>query len=222
MNITLPFSKRAVPVNRVIVRFIIADLIFFGGWGFMAPVFSIFIIQTIPGATLITVGAATAVYWIVKSLFQLPVALFLDRHPGERDDFYALVTGLLLAGIAALLFLTVHSVTGVITVAALQGLAFGLYTPSWSALFARHLDRTHFSFDWSLDSTSVGLASGIAGLVGGAVAATFGFPSIFIVTAVLSFLSVLILLAIPRLVFPESTTRSASLIRDHTPVNINR
>lgn len=221
MKIRIDINLKDLKVNRVIRSFIAADFLFFGGWGLVNPVFALFVVDRIPGAGLMTVGIAAALYWFVKSLFQIPVSILLDRYEGERDDFHVLILSLILAGIAMFLFLIARTQVGLFGVVILQAVAFGLYTPSWSALFARHLDREHYSFDWSLDSTSVGIAAGVTGLLGGGLASLFGFEIIFIGGGILSFASAFLLLLVPDVVFPRRTS-AEPLIRDHTPVNINK
>jgi MFS family permease len=223
MKIRIDINLKDLKLNRVIRYLIVADLLFWGGWGFVNPIFSIFVIEHIPGATLATVGIATAVYWIVKSLLQIPISLFLDRQRGERDEFYSLLLSLVLAGIALLLFLVVHTIVGLLATIFLQAIAFGLYVPAWSTLFAHHLDRGHFSFDWSLDSTSIGISAGITGLVGGGLATLFGFEAVFIAGALLSFVSAGVLLFVPSFFLPPRTTSAGeTILRDHTPTNVSK
>ena len=187
----------------------------------MSPIFSIFIIQKIPGATLITVGTTIAIYWLTKSIVQMPVAVYIDRREGEKDDFYVLILGLLLGGFSAMLFALVKTIPALFGAIFLQGLAFGLYTPSWSAMFSRHLDKEHYALDWSLDSTTIGLASGITAFFGGALASFFGFETVFVFTGILSLASAALLLTVPNLIIPRPRAKEP-LIRDHTPSNINR
>jgi MFS family permease len=220
-SVNINFNLKDLKVNRLIRFFVVSDLFFWSGWGMINPIFAIFIVNRIEGATIVTVGAASAIYWVVKALFQMPVALYLDKHEGERDDFHALVSGLILGGIAAFLFLFVNSIAGLYLVVFVQALAFGLYTPSWSAIFSRHLDKKNYAFDWSLDNTAIGLALGITAFVGAALAKLFGFDSIFILTGVLSFTSAMILLFVPDLILPGVKTETPP-IQDHSPANIGK
>ena len=91
-----------VKVGRVVKFFVISDFFLLAGWGLIDPVFSVFIIQRVVGGSLIAVGIAAAIYWIVRSVAQIPIANYLDSTPGEHDDFMALVGGLLLVGISAI------------------------------------------------------------------------------------------------------------------------
>ena len=103
-----------IKVSKLVKFFVISDFFLLAGWGFIDPVFSVFIVQRIAGGTLITVGIAAAIYWILKSVLQIPMAQYLDKTPGEKDDFMTLIGGILLAGISA------HAVASILRPRGLQ------------------------------------------------------------------------------------------------------
>lgn len=226
MRIKVNIDVQGLKINRIIKFFVMSDLMLWGGWGLIGPIFSIFLVETIPGATIATVGGVVATYWITKSIVQLPVAVALDKHEGERDDFYTLILALVLAGFTALAYLIVKDIFSLFVVAFLQGLSFGLYAPAWSGIFSRHLDKEHYAFDWSLDSTTIGLASGVAAFVGGGLANSMGFDVVFVLASVLSFFSALLLLMVPDLVLPKATItipfRFAPFMKMKTPIEIEK
>ena len=222
MHIHFHIDSGNLKINKVIKYFIIADLIFLGGWGLVGPIFSIFILKNIVGATLVTVGITSAIYWIVKSLIQIPVAIFIDKREGEKDDFYTLVFSLLLAGFSAILFMTVHTIVGLYVVQFIYAVSMGLYIPSWSAIFSRHIDKTHAALNWSLDSTFVGLTYGTAALIGGVVGKIFGFQAIFVLVGVLSFVGSFVLFSLPQLILPKSVSEKTETFRDHKSIDLGR
>lgn len=208
-------------VGRVVKYFIMADLALLAGWGLVQPIFSIYLIQKIEGATLVTVGIASSIYWLLKSALQLPVAKYLDRHQGESDDFLAMIIGLFIVAFAAIALIFIVKPWHLYAVQVIYAIGFSFYVPSWSGIFSRHLDKDKVSFDWSLDSTAAGLAAGVSGFLGGVVANNFGFTMIFVLAAVFSVVSALIIMVVPDLVLPRVTSGSESF-RDHTPTNIIR
>ncbi len=208
IRMDLKLNIRELSINRIVRYLVVVDLMLWGGWGLFAPIFAVFILDRIPGATLITIGAVSALYWTVKSIIQIPIALFLDRRAGERDDFYTVIMALILAGFTAISFLLVHTIPGLFLVTFLQAVAFGIYIPAWSGIFSRHLDKNHYSFDWSLDSTSVGFAYGVTALVGGSLAALLGFETVFILASVISFTSAVVLFFAPNLILPKPIVKS--------------
>lgn len=207
-----------IKVGRVVKYLVLSDLFLLLGWGFIDPIFSIFIVERVVGATLVTVGIVTALYWIIKSVFQIPIANYLDRTPGEKDDFTALVGGLLLAGFSAIAFALVRQIWELYLMQSIHAVAFALYIPSWSSIFSRHLDHDRISFDWSLDSTVAGFASGVSGLIAGVLAAVWGFGAVFVIGGIFALASAFVLIMVPDLVLPKPTAPTASVqMKDKTP-----
>jgi MFS family permease len=186
------------------------------------PVFAVFVKEQIVGATIVTVGTAAAIYWILKSFLQIPVANYLDKTEGELDDFRALIIGLFLAAITALSFLAVTKTWHLYLVEILHAVAFAFYIPAWSAIFSRHVDKEHVSFDWSLDNTVAGLSAGVSGFLGGVIVGQFGFSAVFILAGVFSLLSAFILLLAPQLILPRKTIGDPKIIKDKTPVSMGQ
>lgn len=221
MQIRIHFNLdlRKLKVNRVIRYLIAADLLLWGGWGLVGPIFAVFVLEKVQGASLVVIGAGTTIYWVVKSMMQIPVALYLDRHEGEKDDLLTLIASFIFAGFTAMAFTLVHSVPAFFFVAFLQGVSFGLYVPAWSALFSRHLDKDHYSLDWSLDSTALGIGTGITALLGGVLGTWLGFNAVFIAVSIFSFLSAVLLISVPDLILPRPIPQKDGVVpmKDHFP-----
>ncbi|MDP3729894.1 MAG: MFS transporter [bacterium] len=199
-------------LNRIVKFFIISDLFLWAGWGFLDPIFSIFVIQNIAGASLIAIGFLATIYWVIKGVIQIPISLYLDKTKGERDDFYALIFGLMITGVAAFALMTARTMTHVYIVQAIKAIGFAFYIPAWSAVFSRHLDKNHTAFDWALSSSSVSLAIGAAGLIGGIIASWLGFNFVFLMTGLMALISAVILLFVPNLILPTTQTKKSSII----------
>ena len=213
----------SVKVNRVVKFLILSDLLFLGSWSMVSPIFSIFVIGKVEGANLVIVGMVLGMYWLIKSILQIPVAEYLDNHDGETDDFYALLLSLTLAAVAAFILSLTGKLWQLFVAQFIYAVAMGLYVPSWSGLFSKHLDNKRFSFDWSLDSTVVGLTSFVAALTSGILADKFGFSIVFFLVGILSLVSAIFLFLVPDLILPkERKINEDGVIRDHSPAGIER
>jgi len=195
-----------VKVGRVVKFFVISDFFLLAGWGLIDPVFSVFIIQRVVGGTLTVIGIAAAIYWIIRSIAQIPIANYLDRTPGEHDDFMALVGGLLLVGISAIAMCWVTKIWELYVIHALQAVAFAFYYASWPTIYSRHLDKDNISLDWSLDSSVSGIGAGVTGFLGGVIADTLGYNVVFVGAGIMAFIAAFVLLAVPDLIMPKPTT----------------
>ena len=127
-------------INSIILTMIYADFLYISATGFLSPIFAIFLTSQIPGADLKDVGFATTVFWVSKSLFQIPVSWYIDRHPGEKDDFKIMVFGYLFSSLIPLVYyFFVRSMWHVYILEVINGFAFALFFPTWLAIFTRHI-----------------------------------------------------------------------------------
>lgn len=215
------FHFRHLKINSVIKQLIWADLALLSGWGLVEPVFAIFILEKIQGATIVTVGIAAAIYWLVKSVLQMPISLLLDKIQGEKDDYMVLVLGLVLSGLSAFSLVLVDQIWQLYLMKFIQAIGFALYIPSWYSIFSRHLDKEHRSFEFSLNSTTIGIAAGIMGLLSGIFVKLFGFTLIFVIASVFSLVAAAIIFFVPEIVFPHHSPKKY-IMGDHTAKDINK
>ena len=85
--------------NKVIKYLVLSDLAFWTGWGLLTPIFAIFIIGNIKGGNAFVVGIASAVFWIARSIFRVPIGALIDANPLETDDYFVLIAGFFIASL---------------------------------------------------------------------------------------------------------------------------
>ncbi len=192
-----------ISINKV-VRFLIAsDLALSAGWGFIAPIFAIYLTRQIEGGNASIAGFAAGIFWITKSLIQPFIARYLDRNHGEIDDFYFLVSGLFVAGLVPLGYFFIILPWQLYLLELVHAIAMACVVPTWAGIFTRHIDKGHEAFDWSVESTALGFGAGFAGALGGVIAESLGFQFVFILVSAFTMLSVLILFPIRPLIIPK-------------------
>ena len=171
-------------VNKVIRILISSDILLQGGWGLIGPIFAIFLTKQIRGGSLEMVGFVAATYWITKSIIQPFIARRLDKNHGEKDDILFLIAGMYVANLIPLGYIFSSQPWHIFVLEFIRGLAMACVVPTWSGIFTRHIDRGREAFSWSLESTGLGFAAGIAGAFGGILATAVGFKTVFVLTSV--------------------------------------
>lgn len=176
------FLERIFDLNKVVTVIITGEFILTASFGFLVPIFSIFVVEEVTAGTAQVAGFAIAIYWIVKSVLQLPIARWLDKNHGEIDDFWALIFGNVgSAVIAILFFLYATEIWHIYLFQILWGIADAVLVPPFYAIFTRHLDRGHEGFEWALRSSfSLGAGSALGGALGGTLAGIFGLRLVFL------------------------------------------
>jgi len=105
----------------------------------------------------------------------------------------------------------------------LEGIGFAMYASSWSGIFSRHLDKDRIAFSWSADHIAIGIASALGGILGGLGATILGFRFVFVFGGILSLISAIIMLSIPKIIFPKSIGNDNQRLpttTDHSAKNI--
>jgi predicted MFS family arabinose efflux permease len=190
-------------INKVIKTLIKADVLVLSAFGFITPIFAIFITQQIRGGDVKVAGFAAAIYWILKSLFQIPISKFLDKTKGEKDDLYFLVIGFVISALVPFGYIFSSIPWHIYLLQVIYAIGLAMVLPSWCAIFTRHIDKGKEAFEWALDSTAIGLGVGVTGALGGILVSLSGFNVVFIIVGILSLIGALLPLLIYKDIVPK-------------------
>jgi MFS family permease len=168
------------------------DILFFSAFGLIGPIFAVFITKQIDGATVATVGFAATLNLLFRAILQMPIARYIDRHKGEKDDFFLMVAGSLLVSVVPFFYIFIKTPLHLYVVQAIYGIGGALSNPGWYAIFTRHIDKSKEGTEWSLENVSVALAAAGAAAMGGMVADYFGFKTLFILVGILALIGLIV------------------------------
>lgn len=187
-------------ISKIVKVLIVSDFFLNLGWGLLSPVFAIFILQNIVSENALkaaeVAGFAALFYWLSKSFFEIPIGHLLDKKRGEKDDFWFMVIGTLVTAIVPIGYLFSSMPWHIYFFQVVHAIGMAMVLPSWLAIFTRHIDKGREAFEWSMETTSIGMGAGIAGGLGGILASYFGFNILFILVSGLSVVATILLLAV--------------------------
>lgn len=187
------FLKDIDPVVRFLI---ISDTVIIGAAGLLGPIFALFVEDFIVGGNAAVAGIAAGIYLFSRSILQIPIAHFLDKIRGEKDDFWLMFSFSMLFAIVPLLYLIIHTPLQLYIVQFVLGFFTAFTYPAFMAIFTRHIDKGKEGTEWGIYFTLTDLASAILAIVGGYVATSAGFPSLIIVVVLMSVLGALLLFPI--------------------------
>lgn len=199
----------AFTFNKIIRVLIFSDFIIYSAWGLIAPIFAVFLLDSIKGADASVAGIAAGIYWLTKSLFQMPIGKFLDRNNGERDDYWFMVIGTFIASLIPLGYLSASEPVHIYTLQVLYALGMAMVIPPWGGIFTRHIDKGREAETWGFESSLLGIGVGIAGILGGFIAKTVGFAPLFIGVSSLGLIGGALLLLIKKDIFESKIKHAA-------------
>ena len=179
-------------INKIIRVLVLGDVMFFSAFGLIGPIFAVYVTNQIVDATVATVGFAATINLLTRALLQMPVARYIDRHKGEKDDFKFMIAGSTLVSIVPFIYLFVSTPLHLYMAQVVLGIGGALANPGWFAIFTRHIDKNKEGTEWTLENVSVGLAAAGTAAVGGVLAQNFGFYNLFLIVGVLSLVGLII------------------------------
>lgn len=180
-------------VNRVVLFLTYSDILLLSGWGLVQPILAIFLSEKIKGGGVELAGIAMTVYYLTKSVAQLPIAKIIDSTKGESDDYWLMVAGSLLTAVAAFLYMGVTLPWQVILIQIVHGLGGALCYPTWMAIFTRHIDKNREGWEWTMYFTSTDIGTALAAGLGGFLVATMGYNMVFWIVGITCLIGVVLL-----------------------------
>lgn len=183
-------------MNKVLKALVYSDILFISGFGFITPVFAIFLTDRIRGGSVEVVGFAAAIVWIVQSLALVPFSKFVDKNKKDIDDFWFMVFGNVLGSVAAFGYVFATLSWHIYVLQAVYAIGLAMNIAGYQGVFTRHIDKGKESYQWGLRAALVGFGTGIAGALGGIFYGKFGATLLFITVGILAALGALSLLTI--------------------------
>jgi len=211
-------------INIVISTLIFSDLILFFALGLLTPIYGIFILEHIEGSSLEVIGTATSVFWIARVASVIPISRKLDKLKGEKDEYFAVLTGTFAMALLPLLYIFATKPVHIYLIELCKGTATALAVPAWRILFTKFVDRQLIGYEWSFEDACVGIATAASAIIGAVIADMFGFKILFCMVSAMGIIAALFLTRlykekriktsqnnILQLLFQDTTSESAPL-----------
>jgi len=183
-------------INRILTILVLSDIFLVSSFGLVSPIFAVFVNLQVLGGSLIVVGIGESIYLAIKSILQLPIGILIDKVSGEKIDFFLAIGGSFLMNVAVFLYIFARLPIHIYLIQALMGVAGAVSYPAWMGLFSRNMEQGKESFVWSVHSTFTELFAAAAAAIGGYLATTLGFHSLFLIVSVMGLIGTTLLIFI--------------------------
>ncbi len=159
----------------------------------LGPLFAVYVLRIDGGIMLISL--ATTTFLLSSTLF---LTLISKWGAVIKQKEFMLAAGYLLRALGWLGYIFVSTPISLVLLQLIFGLGDALGTPSFSAIFAEHVNKENdvsMFADWSVISNVI-MALGT--ILGGLLVTIWGFNVLFVIMAVMAMASFTIILMMPR------------------------
>lgn len=161
-----------------VIRILITTSIFYNiVGGLFGPIYAIFVEKI--GGDILTASGAWAVYSIVMGILLLSFGKIEDKVNKRKT----VVIGYFFSSIGTTGYLFVSQPWHLFVVQIVLGLGV-ITNPAWDALFSVSVSKGKESSEWGLWEGSTRIYAGMAAIIGGFIASTFGFRMLFMLMSI--------------------------------------
>lgn len=175
-------------VNPIVKVFIIAETMLWGAMNFILPIFALFV-TTIPGGNVETAATVYSVYMLIRVIFELMSGRLFAKTSDEKKVLITIL-GMGIMSVSYIGFAFSHSLFSLYFFYGMLGLGIGIISPVKNTLFSTHLDKNRETTEWGILDAMVFFVIAIASAVGGFIAQTYGFQTLFILAATINLLGI--------------------------------
>ncbi len=174
-------------MNRILRYLLVAQGFWMLSVGLFGPIYAIFVSNI--GGDVFEAGSAYAAFSLAAGFMIFFISRWED-HVKHKEKLILISHVIGAVGILGYMF--VQNPIQLFLVQILLGLAGAIGSPAFDGLYSRYLDKGRFVSEWGLYETINYLVIGVSAIVGGLIAAVFGFQTLFMIMFVLSLGSICI------------------------------
>lgn len=180
-------------LNRSLRIMLIVNGLFTFAFGMFSPIYALFVEEI--GGDVTVASNAWAVLSFSAGLFTFITGRWENKI---KETELGIAWAQFIIGFAYLIYFLADGVLALYAAQALLGIGFAFYWPAFHAVYGRHTTKREAPWQWSVYDGLAYLVPAIAAIVGGELVKDYGFATIFIVMAGLSFLCGLFIMVLPR------------------------
>ncbi|KXK27079.1 MAG: Major Facilitator Superfamily protein [candidate division WS6 bacterium OLB20] len=192
---------RQLTSNKVIWLLTLSDIFTWGSYYIISTIAGIYLAGRLGVNAVEIIGIGTAVYFVCRAVFQIPVGIITDRLERDRDEVLILAIGSILMGMSFVMYPLIDRPISYFFLQFLFGLGTAMNLNTWRKLFAKNLQKNNEGKEYGMYEVFMSMAiaafSWVAGLVAGAGGIYFDLVMIAVgITMMLSFGWALLILTI--------------------------
>lgn len=154
-------------LSKVIWVLTSSDIMVWGTASIGAPLVAIYLTSKFGELTVQYIGVATAIYFVIRGLSQLPLGILTDKIKSDIDEITLLIAGSVLMGTPYLFYPLVSEPWHYYLIQAFIGLGASLNLNNWRKLFAKNLTKDREGQTYGFYETIMSLSTALFGLLGG-------------------------------------------------------
>lgn len=162
--------KKLNGFNRIVILLALSDVFTWGSYTIISILTGIYLSDKFGEHTITFIGVGTAIYFITRAAFQIPVGLITDKIKKDKDEIAILFIGVLLMGLPFIFYPKITENYQYYILQFIFGLGASLNVTNWRKLFALNVDSGREGIQYAIYETILSFSIAIISILGGYIA----------------------------------------------------
>jgi len=156
--------------NKSISFLTLSDIFTWGSHTILGALVGIYLANKLGGNATEFVGIGTGIYYLTRSITQIPIGLLTDKIKHDKDEIIILVAGSILMGLPFLFYSLIQTQQLYYILQFVFGLGASMNLISWRKLFSQSLDKGKVGFEYGVYETLISIAMAVFSITAGVLA----------------------------------------------------
>ncbi|HNW23334.1 MAG TPA: MFS transporter [Candidatus Dojkabacteria bacterium] len=157
-------------LNRVVIYLTISDVFTWGTYMIISALTGLYLAQKLGQNAIQFVGIGTAIYFLTRAIFQIPLGRITDKYKNDKDEILILFVGILLMGVPFIFYPYISLPIHYYLLQFVFGIGVAFNVTNWRKLFALNVDGGREGRQYALYETIVSACTAVLSIVGGIIA----------------------------------------------------
>lgn len=162
--------KKLRKFNRVVIFLTLSDVFSWGSFTLISVLSGLYLSHKLGADTIKFIGIGTAIYFITRAIFQIPIGYITDKYKNDKDEILILFVGVLLMGVPFIFFPYITLPIHYYILQFIFGFGVSLNVINWRKLFALNIDGGREGRQYAAYETVLSSCIAVVSIIGGVLA----------------------------------------------------
>jgi len=163
-------NKSLKKLNKVVILLTLSDIFAWGPFLIITAISAVYLSHRLGEDIVQFVGIGTAIYFLTRSILQMPIGLLTDKIKRDRDEILILSIGVILMGLPYVFYPQITEPWHYYVLQFIFGMGVSLNLTSWRKLFATNVDKGREGFQYAAYETAISIATALLSTLIGSIA----------------------------------------------------
>jgi MFS family permease len=188
------FSFRKKPLfNRPLKILLLTNSLILVAGAMLGPIYALFVEKI--GGDLLDASLTAGMFALTAGIVTLISGKFSDK---VKENELIVILGYAIMGLGFLLYTVCNSIFFLLIIQIIIGFGEAIYAPAFDAIYSKHLTKKQAGRQWGAWEAMNYFSIAIGAVIGGLIVTAFGFNVLFVIMAMMSFLSAVYIYQLPR------------------------